>query len=235
MFRNLIDKAFKRLARELQDEADRRRLHPKRLLLEEAQRDSADYARQHMASALILERREEILDLALARMPAEGSILEFGVAGGDSIRYLAARSERAIHGFDSFEGLPEDWPGRHEGKGHYSTQGRLPPMPANAVLHKGWFDQTLPAYLANDAAPVAFLHVDCDLYGSTRTVLDLLAPRIKPGTIILFDEYFNFVGWREHEFRAFHEFIAETGATYRYVAWGYQQALVLIGEGTGTR
>lgn len=228
MLRAFVDKAFRRLARAVHDEADRRHLHPKRLLLEDAQREAAAYAREHMSGAMIVERREEILDLALARMPAEGCILEFGVAAGDSIRYLAERTLRPVHGFDSFEGLPEDWPGRHEAKGHYTTDGRLPQVPANVTLHKGWFDNTLPPFLAGEAAGVALLHVDCDLYASTRTVLDLLKPRINPGTVIVFDEYFNFVGWREHEFKAFQEFVAETGCSYRYVAWGYQQAVVII-------
>ena len=228
MLRALVDKAFRRLARAVQDEADRRHLHPKRLLLEDVQREAAAYAREQMSGAMILERREEILDLALARMPTEGCILEFGVANGDSIHYLAGRTRRPVHGFDSFEGLPEDWPGRHEAKGHYTTDGRLPPVPANVTLHKGWFEDTLPAFLAGEAAGVALLHVDCDLYTSTHTVLDLLKPRVTPGTVIVFDEYFNFVGWRNHEFRAFQEFIAETGWAYRYLAWAYQQAVVVI-------
>jgi hypothetical protein len=228
MLRTLIDKLFRRLARDLRDEADRRQLHPKRLLLEEAQREAAAYARERMAGALIFERREEIFDFALDRMLDDGLILEFGVAAGDSIRYLAARTDRKVHGFDSFEGLPEDWPGRHEAKGHYSTEGQLPSVPGNVDLHKGGFAETLPAFLARESGGVALLHVDCDLYGSTRTVLDQLAPRIGPGTVIVFDEYFNFIGWRNQEFKAFQEFVTATGVSYRYLAWGYQQAVVLV-------
>ena len=226
--RRLIDKLFRRLALAILDRADERHLHPKRILLEEAQRQSADYARDHMMGAMILDRRDEILDLALARAPEDGLLLEFGVANGDSIRHLAARTGRTIHGFDSFEGLPEDWPGRHEGKGHYSTGGNLPPVPATVRLHKGTFDRTLPAFLAAEAGAAALIHMDCDLYASTKTVFDALAGRIGPGTVILFDEYFNFVGWREQEFKAFHEFLAETGLGYRYLAWSYQQAAVII-------
>jgi len=226
--RRLIDKLFRRLALAILDRADERHLHPKRILLEEAQRQSAEYAREHMRGAMILDRREEILDLALARAPEDGVLLEFGVASGDSIRHLAGRTGRTIHGFDSFQGLPEDWPGRHEGKGHYSTDGRLPEVPPTVRLHKGTFDDTLPAFLAKETGTAALIHMDCDLYTSTKTVLDALADRIAPGTVILFDEYFNFVGWREHEFKAFHEFLVESGLGYRYLAWSYQQAAVII-------
>lgn len=221
----LIDRATSRLL----DRAQERLLHPHTLLLAEAQRDTADYIRERMAGALAIRRRSEVLRIALSRAPAEGLVLEFGVAGGDSIREIAGLVDsRMVHGFDSFEGLPEDWPGRHEERGHYSTGGALPPVPANVRLHKGLFDATLPAFLAAEPGPAAFVHVDCDLYASTRIVLAALAPRLVPGTVILFDEYFNFVGWREHEFRAFQEFVAERRLGYRYLCWGYQQAAVIV-------
>ena len=143
---------------------------------------------------------------------------------------MAKNTNRIIHGFDSFEGLPDDWPGRHESKGHYSTDGKLPKVPDNTILHKGWFENTLPIFLANDASSVAMVHIDCDLYSSTRTVLNLLAPRIQSGTIIIFDEYFNFIGWRDHEFLAFREFTEENNVRYSYLAWSYQQAIVVIDE-----
>ena len=230
MLRGIMEKTFKKLARDIHDEADRRQFHPKKVLLEAAQREAAVYAQEHMPDALIFERREEILDLALQRMPQEGLILEFGVSDGDSIRYLASHTNRTIHGFDSFEGLPEDWSGRHEAKGHYSTNGKLPSVSNNVVLHKGWFDATLPNFLTDQLAPVAMVHIDCDLYLSTRVVLDLLRPRIRRGTIIVFDEYFNFIGWREHEFRAFMEFVQKSNIKYHYIAWSHQQVVVVIDE-----
>ncbi|WP_249209320.1 TylF/MycF/NovP-related O-methyltransferase [Magnetospirillum sulfuroxidans] len=228
LLNRLVDKLCVRLADILLDKMQARLLHPHALLLAEAQRDSADYARAHMAQALVFRNRNDLLQLAAVRAPAQGSVLEFGVAGGDSIRLLAQMLPgRAIHGFDSFEGLPEDWPGRHEAKGHYA-QTDLPAVPGNVTLHKGWFDQTLPPYLSADAEPVALLHMDADLYSSTRTVLGLLATRLHAGTVIVFDEYFNHVGWRDNEFKAFQEFVAEQGLTYRYLGWSYQQAAMVI-------
>lgn len=228
LLRRLVDRIAVRFADTLLDRAERRLRHPRHLLLQAAQRDSADYAAEHMKGALIVETREAVLDLALAQMPAAGGVLEFGVAAGDSLRYIAARAGRTVHGFDSFQGLPEDWPGRHEEKGHYSTGGALPDVPGNVVLHPGLFDATLPAYLAENDEPAALLHVDCDLYSSTKTVLDVMAERIVPGTVIVFDEYFNHVNWRDNEFQAFQEFVQARGVTYRYLCWSYQQAAVII-------
>ncbi len=226
-FDRVLDHAADVLMPRLQE----RLLHPHTLLLAEAQRESADYIRQHMSGALVLTRRDDVIATAFARAPADGGVVEFGVGGGDSIRLiaqLAGASGRAVHGFDSFEGLPEDWPGRHEGKGHYGTGGHPPAVPANVTLHAGWFADTMPSFLHDNADNAAFIHIDCDLYASTRTVLEAMAPRIVPGTVILFDEYFNFFGWREHEFKAFHEFVDRFGVKYGYICWGYQQAAVRI-------
>lgn len=225
----LFDRIVGRAADILLNRLEDRLLHPQTLLLLEAQRQSADYARERMGAALSLRRREEVLRIAFSRAPTAGLILEFGVAGGESIRLLAAQaSGRAVDGFDSFHGLPADWPGRHEERGHYSTGGALPSVPQNVRLHAGLFEDTLRSFLERNPGPAAFIHIDCDLYESARTVLDALAPRIGAGTVILFDEYFNFVGWQQQEFRAFQEFIARSGLRYRYLCWGYQQAAIIV-------
>ena len=203
-------------------------LHPHTLLLRQAQQEAAEYARTRMAGAMVFRSQRDILLYALRKVTLKGLTLEFGVAEGVSLRTIAGAVEGPVHGFDSFEGLPEDWPGRHEPQGAYSTAGRLPEVPKNVTLHKGWFDATLPAFLNEHRDVVSFLHLDCDLYASTNTVLDLLADRIVPGTVIVFDEYFNYVSWRDHEFKAFQEFVRARGVQYTYLAWAFQQAAVLI-------
>jgi len=228
IFRELFDKAAARFITALIGEFEKRRYHPHRLLLEQAQQEAADYASRNMANAVILKDQKEVLGFALSRMDDNGSILEFGVASGDSIRLIAGMVNRPVHGFDSFEGLPEDWGGRHEGKGHYSTNGQLPAVPSNVTLHKGWFENTLDSFCQSNDQSASFLHIDCDLYSSTRTVLEHLKTRIRPGTIIVFDEYFNFTSWKNHEFKAFHEFVKMHQVEYDYLCWGYQQVAVMI-------
>ncbi len=70
--------------------------------------------------------------------------------------------------------------------------------------------------LSDDAA---FLHINSDLYSSAHTVLFSLKERIKKGTIIVSDEYFNYPGWQNHEYLAYQEFIGETGLQYEYIAF----------------
>src|SRR6185312_6095321 len=102
--------------------------------------------------------------------------------------------------------------------------------PPNVELVVGLFDDTLPAFASEHPGPVALLHVDCDLYQSTVTIFRELESRIGPGTVILFDEYWNYPGWREHEHRAFQEFIGRTNLRYRYAALvpNRQQVCVVI-------
>lgn len=166
--------------------------------------------------------------IGLQAATVDGLVLEFGVRFGVSIRQVAALANQQVHGFDSFEGLPESW--GSEPRGSYSTQGVLPEVPGNVTLHRGWFEQSLPEFLRSHAGPVRFMNVDCDIYSSTRTVLALLASRIVPGTVIVFDEYLGHESWRNDEFRAFQEAISAHGWRYEYVCVGLStgQAVVRI-------
>ena len=193
-----------------------------------ARDESADYVRAHMADARMFEDRAALLAACLEWAPTEGHVLEFGVAAGASLRQIAACTPRPVHGFDSFQGLPEDWTGTFEGRGKFSTGGRLPTVPSHVALHADWFEESVPRFLAAHPGPVAFVHVDCDLYSSTRTVLWGIAARFVPGTVLLFDEYFNYPNWQQHEFRAFQEFVAAAGAQYRYLGYSVQNGHVAV-------
>ena len=193
-----------------------------------AKAEAVDYIVANMQGAQVLDDRFALLRFALARAPQQGLILEFGVEKGDSLRWMARHTTRTVHGFDSFQGLPDDWRGTRETRGKFDRQGRLPSVPGNVRLHVGWFDQTIPPFLAAAPDPIALLHVDCDIYESTRTVFDLLGERIVPGAWIVFDEYFNYPGWRLHEFKAFQEWIAATGRRYRYTGFSAEKGHVAV-------
>ena len=155
-------------------------------------------------------RPVDVLLRALAAAPAHGLTLECGVYFGRSLSIIAAHTAGAVHGFDSFQGLPEAW-NANEGAGAYSTAGRLPAVAANVTLHTGWFEDTLPPFFAANPGPIRLLHIDCDLYSSTRTVLAEAEPRLVPGSVIVFDDLLGYPGYEQHELRAFEEFVAATG------------------------
>jgi len=158
-----------------------------------------------------------VMDAALAAAKP-GLQIECGVYWGRSIRYIAQKTKATVHGFDSFEGLPENWKDG-EAKGAYSTHGVMPRVPAEVKLYPGWFDQTLPEFIKKQSQQIGLLHIDCDLYSSTRTVLQTLHPLIGPGTVIVLDDYMGYPGYQQHEYKAFHEYCDQNKLKYEYLSY----------------
>lgn len=183
---------------------------------------------QRSATTRLFTDGFRLLDHALRAAPPEGLVLELGVRRGTSLRFLAARAGGLVHGFDAFDGLPEEW--RGVPRGAYSTEGELPDVPENARLHSGWFTDTLPPFLAAHPGPIRFVNVDCDLYSSARDALALLAPRFQPGTVLVFDDYFCNPGWQDDEHRALVETARAFGFAYDYLAASFfsRQAAVVL-------
>ena len=193
---------------------------------------SAQYVIDHMRQAENFRTDYDLHDWATQQVDADllrqGLVLEFGVATGRTINHWARRwPDHIVHGFDSFDGLPEHWTWRMR-RGHF--QQPLPRVRDNVVLHQGWFDRTLEPFLATDPRAVAFLHVDSDLYSSARYVLDNLAPRLRVGTVIVFDEYLNYPGWDKDEHRAWQQVVTQHGIRYEYIGFvsRHQQVAVRI-------
>ena len=149
----------------------------------------------------------------------DGEILEFGVFQGGTINFIAERfPAKKIYGFDSFEGLPEDWNisytekfNKHK-KGYFAVK-KLPEVKNNVTLVKGFFDRSIPRWLnEGKLSQISLLHVDGDLYSSAKTVFDNLNDFIIPGTVIVFDEFYpwgrkRYETWEEHEYKAFCEWV----------------------------
>lgn len=128
--------------------------------------------------------------------------LEFGVSGGYSFRWWVnanTNPDSRFYGFDTFEGLPESW-------GTYNKGDMTAPIPgiddSRALFYKGLFQDTLPDFLK--AATISngklkIIHLDADLFSSTLFALTSLAPWLKKGDILIFDEF----NVPNHEFSAF--------------------------------
>jgi len=193
---------------------------------------SADYVAKHMINVDSVSTHLELLTKAMKMTDLEkhNLVCEFGVYSGNTINHISTLTNRTVFGFDSFEGLPERWRDGF-GKGHFEIT-ELPKVRQNVTLVKGWFNDTLPVFIKEHKhdESVGFLHIDCDLYSSTRTVFELLEEKIHPGCIIVFDEYFNYPGWEEGEYRAFQEFLARTGLRYEYIVYNrlHEQVAVRI-------
>lgn len=173
---------------------------------------------------LFFKDRFDTLSFSACSAPSDGLILEFGVATGATISYLAncvALNGRTIYGFDSFKGLPERW--ADYAVGHFACEP--PSVPSNVELVIGLFADTIPAFLETHEGNAALIHIDCDLYTSTWQVLHFMSERIVPGTIIQMDEYWIV---QEHERRAFHDWMAARNRKCVYLARSMEQLVVMM-------
>lgn len=194
------------------------------------------------------------LNAVLKHVCVDGLWMEFGVYRGRSMRTIASCADKKkvhVYGFDSFEGLPDHWDSSNP-KGCYSLAGSIPdgmiddtyewanpgmydssptratvPWPKNVTLIKGWFEDTLDSFLLDHPGDAAYIHIDSDVYSAAVTVLTKLKGRIVPGTIIDFDEICDYDDYREHEIKAFAEFLLDTGHEVECLCHqgvGYSQA-----------
>ncbi len=199
----------------------------RKYLYEFAGMETARYIIENMPAVPYFKNKYDLLSYALSKVTLDGLYLEFGVYSGNTINHIAeARPDVAVYGFDSFEGLPESWRSGFE-KGKFAKD-ILPEVRENVQLIKGWFDDSLPEFVKDHNGQCAFLHVDCDLYSSTKTIFENLKDSIKPGTIIVFDEYFNYPNWQNHEYKAFQEFITDSGLKYEYLGYVYTLEQVAV-------
>ena len=142
--------------------------------------------------------------------------LEFGVFTGGTANMIS-KHVNILYGFDSFEGLPEDWNGVIE-KGHFKV-GNLPKVNSNVKLIQGWYENTLDDFLKNHPEDFKFIHIDCDLYSSTKYVFDKLIEynKLKKDVIIVFDEILNYNKFLEGELKALYEINTKKNINFKWL------------------
>ena len=169
---------------------------------------------------------QELYDDAIKESDKKGLYLEFGVYKGKSLNNFAKMTpDLKWYGFDSFEGNPERWREGFEMGVFYC--GEPPKVENNVELVTGLFQESLEPFIKNHSENVSFIHIDCDLYSSSKYVLSTLKDKIVSGTIVVFDELGGYDGYEAHEYRAFKQFIKETGKKYECLGHhAYVQYLV---------
>ena len=165
----------------------------------------------------------------------QGYCMEFGVWEGKSINYMAKkRPDITFYGFDSFEGLPEDWNmgNKVEGKGHFKVD-KIPEVEKNVILVEGWFDNSIKDWKKNHKEPIQFLNIDSDLYSSARTILFELNDQIKVNTLIRFDDLLTspiapYPNWRDGEWKALCEWCSEYDREIVPLARSWKQGCTIL-------
>ena len=143
----------------------------------------------------------------------EGDIVECGVGNGQSLSYILFNLTsndkhfgKKYIGFDSFEGFPE--PSIHDNSSRNPKKGEWNHVDEKYVLSnlndlgfankdyknikfiKGYFENTFQKNYEN-IKKISVLHLDCDLYSSTKISLKTWYNKVEKNGIIVFDEYLN--------------------------------------------
>lgn len=175
------------------------------------------------------EASDDVLELAVHSALGGGLWLEFGVFRGASIRRIgnAAPPDAHIYGFDSFEGLPEDWRPGFE-RGRFKCEPPTHEIPENVSFVVGDIRETLPRFLIDHPKHISFMHIDVDVYSTTKAIFDFCTPLIRKGTVILLDDVWDdpkswpAANWvpgcnARNVGRAFREFLGETGTEIAFI------------------
>lgn len=158
--------------------------------------------------------RWSLYDHAVSLSLKSRPFYEYGVWMGDSFKYLVPHFNEGF-GFDTFQGLPEEW--GVVPKGAYSSNGRIPNIP-NSTFVMGEFENTLPEFFAEQREFSGLINFDADLYSSTLTALTHSKNIIDEKTVLVFDEFIVNENWEQDEFKALNEFCVDEGYSYEVFA-----------------
>lgn len=212
-------------------------IDPAFLLYKDAARASANFIKKYLDTALIIKGDDptwRFWPFVVNKADTNGLFLEFGVYKGKSLRFFAQhRPECVFYGFDSFNGLPYDWTGSPSPKGYYSldeNEKNITNDIKNIVIVEGMFEITLPEFIKTNLSKqenISFLHMDANLYEPTVFVLKSLSPYLRNGSVIVFDDFLNYPGYLQHEFKAFFEII-DRNFSYHFIAFQHMRAAIEI-------
>ena len=153
--------------------------------------------------------------------------LEFGVWKGKSSNFFS-KFVNKLYCFDSFEGLKEDWVGISLPKGHFNLNKKVPKLNSNVKPIVGWVEDTLDEFLKKHNPKINFVHLDMDTYSPTKFTLEKIKPYLVKNSILIFDELYNYEGWKDGEFKALQEVFKEDEFQYKAFNIDKQQCVIQI-------
>ncbi len=161
--------------------------------------------------------RWAFFDSMIEKSKTDRPFYEFGVWRAVSFKYLIKIFKNG-YGFDTFEGLPEDW--HNERQGNYSADGVIPKINGGTFI-AGKFEETLPRFFSVPRPMASIINFDADLYASTLCALNYSKPVIDEHTILIFDEFITNKNWELDEYKALNEFCSNNNLSYEVLAISY--------------
>ena len=172
-------------------------------------------------------RKYAIETALLSDKKKEHYYLEFGVFTGSSANF-ASNYVKKLYAFDSFKGLSEDWVGKGKAKGFFNLDGKIPQLNSNIEPVVGWVEDTLEEFLKKHNPKINYIHFDMDTYSPTKFALEKIKPYLLKNAIILFDEFYNYLGWEHGEYKAFKEIFKENEYDFKAFNLENKEAVIQI-------
>ena len=168
--------------------------------------------------------RERLFDFISEGATHSRPFYEYGVWRGQSFKYLIKTFKKG-YGFDTFQGLPEDW--HNQKAGTYSSDGNIPKVDGGEFI-QGKFEDTLPEFFSVQRPVASVINFDADLYSSTICALNYSKSVIDGNTILIFDEFIINEYWEEDEYKALEEFCSENNFSYEVLAVSFYTKQVAV-------
>ncbi len=197
---------------------------------EEELESSYAYFKKYFYNSIFLKKndlRRYAIKKALDNDENEKNLfLEFGVYKGESTNFLSTFLTKKLYAFDSFKGLEEDWLGFHHAAGDFGGI-EIPKLNKNISLVIGKIQNTLPEFLTkNKNLKISFIHIDVDNYSATKFILQNVKTYLNDKAIICFDEFYNYQGWKNGEFKALTEIFKDDEFSYKCFAADGEQVVI---------
>ena len=180
-----------------------------RLINENTKNECYEYFKEIFKSTILFKNFEATREYAIKNAISNDKqkeliYLEFGVYKGVSTNFFS-KYVKKLYAFDSFEGLREDWVGGDLGKGGFNLNKKIPKFNSNIEPIVGFVQDTLDDFLKKHNPKINFVHLDMDTYPATIYALERLKPFFNKDAIIIFDELYNYPGWKDGEYKALKE------------------------------
>ena len=186
---------------------------------EELGNETFGHFKEQFKKSILFDNRRKLQEYAIKTSllndkNKEYYYLEFGVHEGNSSNFFS-KFVNKLYCFDSFEGLKEDWVGTNKSKGHFNLNKKIPNLNSNVEPVVGWVEDTMDDFLKKHNPKINFVHLDMDTYSPTKFTLEKLKPYLIQNSIILFDELYNYYGWKNGEYKALNEVFKDNEFEYK--------------------
>lgn len=202
-------------------------------IIEYSKNETFEHFKNDLKKSVLFTDNQEIRKYAIKNALSKDKnleyfYLEFGTYRGKSANFFSQYVKK-FYTFDSFEGLSTDWAGRFDRpKGFFSNNKRLPKLNSNVEPVIGLVEDSLDNFLDIHKPKINFIHFDLDIYEPTKFTLSKVKPFLLKDAILIFDDFYNYFGWDQGEYKALMEVFNKNEFEYKAFALNCKRCVIQV-------